>query len=81
MEQMSEAALADAHGPVIFSLAHALQALRVNDVDVANDVGAVVTASLDPYPTIDPLPNYPVQEELFAVVLVKLDQADVAEHV
>jgi hypothetical protein len=52
----------------------------MNDVDVAYDVGAVVAADLDPDPPVDALADHPVQLQLLAVVLVKLNQADVAKH-
>jgi hypothetical protein len=80
MKQMSETPFANAHGPVVFPLAHDLETLRVNDVDVADNVGAVVAEDLDPDPAVDALPNHPVQHQLFAVILVKLNQTDVTKH-
>ena len=35
---------------------------------------------LDFHPAIDTLPNHPVEHQLFAIVLVKLNQTDVAGH-
>jgi len=47
---------------------------------VAYDVGAVIAANLDSDPAVDALTDHPVQQQLFAVVLVKLKQTDVAKH-
>jgi hypothetical protein len=51
-ENCAEATFADARRPVVFGLPHDLHALGVDDVDVANDIGAVVAGTLDFDPAI-----------------------------
>jgi hypothetical protein len=75
-ENLAEATLTDAQGPVVFGLPHDLQALRVDDVDVANQISAVIVGPLDLDTAIGLVAARPVQQQLFAVVLVKLNQAD-----
>ena len=77
---MREATFANARRPVVLGPPHDLHALGVDDVDVANDAGAIVAGTPDFDPAIDALPDHPIQQQLLAVILVKLVQADKARH-
>ena len=47
---------------------------------MADDIGTIIAGTLDFYAAVDTLAGNPVKKKLFAVVLVKLVQADVTWH-
>jgi hypothetical protein len=47
---------------------------------VADHIGAIVARTLDFNAAIDALTGHPVEQQLFAIVFVKLVQTDVACH-
>ncbi|MPN33277.1 hypothetical protein SDC9_180762 [bioreactor metagenome] len=65
------------HRPVVLSQAKHLQALGVNDVDMADKIGPVAVGALDFDATVCVLADMPVQQQFFPIIFVKLNQADV----
>ncbi len=63
-EHLPEATLTNPHGPFVLGHAEHLQALRMDDVDVSDQVGPVAVGALDLDAAVGLVADMPVEQQL-----------------